>query len=135
MTALEIIIALTIHLLLPLIGLFYFIRLSIKMKKEEIQNAPIIELFVIFATYGGLLLVALTTLFWKWSGMASLGSFYLILGAPIAMGIIAYRHRKTRKDTKYNKWTYLSGILYFVIAPVTFLILYILIEYMRLNGH
>ncbi len=134
MTIGEIIIALTIHLLLPLIGLFYFIRLRARMKNEEIQNSPIIELFIIFATYGGLLLVVLAALIWKWSGMASLGTFYLILGAPVAMGIIAYRHRKTKRDTKYHKWTYLSGLLYFAIAPVTFLILYVLIEYLRING-
>lgn len=134
MTIAEIIIALTIHLFLPLIGLFYFIRLRAKMKKEEIQNAPIIELFIIFATYGGLLLVILTTLLWKWSGMASLGSFYLILGAPIAMGIIAYRHRKSKKDSKYHKWTYLSGILYFIITPLVILILWFVIEYLRIKG-
>jgi hypothetical protein len=134
MTVLEIIIALTIHLLLPLIGLNYFIQVRKRIKNEEVQNAPIIELFIIFATYGGLLLVTLTTLFWKWSGMASLGSFYLILGAPIAMGIISYRHRKTRKDSKYHKWTYLLGILYFAIASATFLILYVVIEYLRING-
>ena len=128
MTIAEIIIALTIHLLLPLIGLFYFIRLSKRMKKEEIQNAPIIELFLIFATYGGLLLVTLTALFWKWSGLASLGTFYLILGAPIAMGIISYKHRKTKKTSKYHKWTYLLGILYYAIAPVIFVILYFVIE-------
>jgi hypothetical protein len=97
-------------------------------EKEDIQNAPVIELFVIFATYGGLLLVSLTALIWKWSGMASLGTFYLILGAPIAMGIISYRLRKTKKTSKYHKWTYLLGILYFVIAPVLFLILYLVIE-------
>lgn len=134
MTKAEIIIALTIHLFLPLIGLIFFIRLRAKMKKEEIQNAPIIELFIIFATYGGLLLVILTTLLWKWSGMASLGSFYLILGAPIVMGIIAYRHRKTKKDSKYHKWTYLSGILYFIITPLVILILWFVIEYLRIKG-
>ena len=134
MTALEIIITLTIHIFLPLIGLFYFIRLRARMKKEEIQNAPIIDLFTIFATYGGLLLIVLTPLIWKWSGMASLGAFYLIFVAPIAMGVISYRHRKTKLNSQYHKWTFLSGILYFAIAPVTFLILYILIEYMKLNG-
>lgn len=134
MTISEIIIALTIHLLLPLIGLFYFIRLRTRMRKENIQNAPIIELFIIFATYGGLLLVILTTLLWKWSGMASLGSFYLILGAPIAMGIIAYRHRKTKKDSKYHKWTYISGISYFIITPIVILILWFVIEYLRIKG-
>jgi len=40
MTIVEIIIALTIHLILPLVGLFYFIRLRAAIKKEEIQNAP-----------------------------------------------------------------------------------------------
>ncbi len=134
MTILDIIIALAIHLLLPLIGLIYFIRLRVRMKNEEIQNAPIIELFVIFATYGGLLLVTLTALIWKWSGMASLGTFYLILGAPIAMGIISYRHRKTKKDSKYHNWSYLLGILYYAIAPVIFLMLYIVIEYLEING-
>lgn len=95
------------------------------MKKQDIPNAPTAELFIIFSTYGGLLLVVLTTLFWLWSGMASLGVFYLILAAPIIMGIIAYRHRKTRTISKYHNWTYISGLLYFVIAPVTFIVLFL----------
>jgi hypothetical protein len=124
MTAKEIIIALTIHLVVPLTGLIYFIRLTRRMGKENVVNAPIPEFFIVFATYGGLLLVTLTTLFWQWSGMASLGTFYLALGAPIAMGIIAYRHRKTKEDSKYHKWIYYSGLLYFAITPLIFLILY-----------
>ncbi len=60
-----------------------------------------------------------------WSGMASLGTFYLILAAPIIMGIIAYRHRETRTISKYHNWTYLSGLFYFAIAPVIFLILFL----------
>ena len=124
MTVKEIIIALIIHLLIPLAGLIYFLRLKRRMKNENIVNAPTAELFVIFATYGGLLLVTLTTLFWQWSGMASIGTFYLILGAPIAMGLIAYRHRKTKANSKYHNWTYIFGLLYFAIAPVTFFILF-----------
>jgi hypothetical protein len=92
------------------------------MKKEEVTNPPCIELLLIFVTYGGLLLVALTSLFWKWSAMASLGSFYLILGAPIIMGIIAYRNYGKRELSKYYLWTFWSGLLYFVIAPVTMLV-------------
>lgn len=128
MTIIELIITLTIHLILPLIGLYYFIRLRTRMIKEEIQNAPIIELFIIFATYGGLLLVTLTAIFWQWSGMASLGTFYLIIGAPIAMGIISYRHRKYRMTSKYHKWTYWLGVLYYAVAPVIFMILYFVIK-------
>jgi hypothetical protein len=134
MTILEIVIALVIHLIIPLIGLLYFTRLISKMKKEKIQNAPTIELFIIFATYGGLLLIILTALIWKWSGMASLGVFYLIFGAPIVMGLISYKNRKTRMNSKYHNLTYLSGILYYVIAPISLLTLYFIIENLEING-
>jgi hypothetical protein len=128
MTTKEIIIGLVIHLVIPLTGLLYFLRIKKQMKSENILNAPTTELFLVFSTYGGLLLVALTTLFWQWSGMASLGVFYLILGAPIVMGIIAYRHRQTRTVSRYHKWTYVSGLLYFAIAPITFGVLFLLSE-------
>jgi hypothetical protein len=128
MTTKEIVIALTIHLVLPLVGLLYFLHLRKKMNSDNVLNAPTIELFLIFATYGGLLLLTLTTLFWKWSGMASLGAFYLIIGAPIIMGTIAYRHRQTKTISKYHKLTYLYGLSYFVIAPLTFLFLSLVSE-------
>ena len=124
MTFKEIIIALTIHLFIPLTGLLYFLQLKNRMKNENIQNAPTTELFIIFATYGGMLLVALTILFWKWSGLASLGTFYLILAAPIIMGLIAYRNRKIKENSKYHKWTYKFGLLYFAIAPLIFIFLF-----------
>ena len=98
------------------------------MNNENIVNAPIIEFLIIFVTYGGLLLVTLTTLFWYWSAEASIGSGYLILVAPIVMGIIAYLNRQKRINSKYHNWVYLSGLLYFVIAPLIFLILYLVNE-------
>lgn len=121
----EILTAIVIHLIVPLIGLGLFLRLRNKMKKEKITNPPTAELFIIFTTYGGLLLVALTSLFWKWSGMASLGTFYLILGAPVAMGLIAYRNYKLRHESKYRDWSFKSGLLYYAITPLTFAVLLI----------
>jgi len=123
MTTREIIIALTIHLILPLTGLLYFFKIKRQIHRENIVNAPTIELFIIFATYGGLLLVTLTTFFWQWSGLASFGTFYLILAAPIVMAIIAIRQRKTKLNSKYHNWAFKSALLYFVIAPVTLTIL------------
>jgi fatty acid desaturase len=126
MTTKEIIIAFTIHLIIPLVGLLLFLKLKHKMKRENIENPPTIEFFVIFATYGGLLLVALTTLFWQWSGMASLGLFYLIIGAPIAMGFIAYKQRQKKTISKFHSCTYNSGLLYFIISPLTIFILFLI---------
>ena len=70
MTTKEIIIGLTIHLILPLAGLFYFLKIKSQMQRDNIVNAPTFELFIIFATYGGLLIVTMTTFFWQWSGLA-----------------------------------------------------------------
>ena len=125
MTLKEIIIALTIHLFIPLAGFLYFLQLKNRMKNENIKDAPTAELFIIFATYGGILLVTLTTIFWKWSGLASLGAFYLIIVAPIVMVLIAYRNRQTKEKSKYHNWIYKSGLLYFVIAPITFVFLFL----------
>ena len=126
MSFFEIIIALTIYIALPLTVLIIYIRLRRRIKKEKIESVPLNELLIIFATYGGLLLLFISCLVYpnSWSGMASLGIFYLIFIAPIVMGGIAYRHSKTIKKSKYHKWTYASGLLYFLITPVTFLILF-----------
>ncbi|NMM50785.1 hypothetical protein [Marinigracilibium pacificum] len=86
----DIIKAIFIYLIIPFTGLMYYLGLKRKMKAQEIPAPPAIELFIIFTTYGGLLLVTLTTLFWKWSAMASLGTFFLILVAPVIMGIIVF---------------------------------------------
>ena len=128
MTLKEIIIALSIHLIIPLIGLLYFLRLKKQMKSENVQEAPTTELFIIFATYGGLLLVTLTTILWQWSGMASLGTFYLVVGAPIAMGVIAHRQKKKVNISKYHRWTNNLSFSYFIIAPITLLILFLIAD-------
>lgn len=120
------VIALIIHLLVPAIGIGLYLWLLSKMSDENITNPLIIELFIVFATYGGLLIVILTSLFWEWSGLASLGTFYLIIGGPIAMGLIAYLNYKRRKESKYHKWTFLSGLLYFIVAPLSFAILFLI---------
>jgi hypothetical protein len=130
----EILKAIFIHLVVPLIRLGLFIKLRNRMTKEEINNPPTIELFIIFATYGGLLLVTLTSLFWTWSGLASLGTFYLILGAPLIMGIIAFRNYRLRHESKYRDWTFKSGILYFIITPITFAVLFFIVDRLE-RGH
>jgi hypothetical protein len=79
--------------------------------------------FVLYATYAGLLMVALTSIFWYWSGMASAGCFYLVLVAPILMAVIAYRNRKKRFISPYYMLAYKAGWMYFIIAPLTFFLL------------
>jgi formate-dependent nitrite reductase membrane component NrfD len=94
-------------------------------KMRRLTTIPKLELSIVSVTYSGLLLVTLTTyFFWPWSGMASLGTFYLIFGAPVAMGIIAFKHRKTKESSMYHRWVYYLALLYFVVAPLVFLTLF-----------
>ncbi|MBD3584046.1 hypothetical protein [Flavobacterium selenitireducens] len=125
MTTKEIITASIIHIVIPLLGFLLFLSLNKAMKKNT-QNAPEIELFTVFINYGILLIIVLTELFWKWSGIASLGTFYLIFGAPIIMGLIILRNKGKLSVSIYHKSIFFSGILYFVITPLAFITIYFL---------
>jgi len=122
--ATKILIGLFIHLFVPILGIIFFVRLSRRMFKEKIERPPVVELFLIFATYGGFLLVVLTSLFWEWSGMASIGTAYLIIIAPFVMGVIAFRQRKLNYLSKFHHYTYISSLLYYILVPLTFGILF-----------
>jgi len=113
-----------IYFIIPLLGVGIFIWLMKKMSNEKVISRPVLSLFIIFATYGGLLLMVLTTYFWEWSGMASLGMAYLIFIAPLLMIIIAIFQYKLRTLSGYHLWTFRLSILYFVIATITLAILF-----------
>lgn len=130
----EVIIGVLIHLIIPLIGLFFYFKLIKQMELEEIEETPKKEFFVIFATYGGLLLVILTTFLWVWSGMATLGFVYLLIGAPIVLGIIASRLKSKIEISKYHNWAYKSSIWYFAIGPATLIVLLVVINYLESNS-
>lgn len=118
MDSTKIIIALTIHLLIPLLGLLIYIQLIKRIKKSNIINPPIIDLFLIFAIYGGLLIIMLTSLFWVWSGLASIGTIFLIIIAPIVMLTIIIRNYNQRTISVYHRGTFISAVLFFLITPI-----------------
>ncbi len=89
------------------------------MKLEETPNAPITQLFWLFGTYGVLTILILTSLIWKWSGMASIGAFATLTIGPIIAGVSAYTVYKNRKLTKYHKLTYWLSIGYVGIVLLT----------------
>jgi len=123
----EVLVAIVIYLIVPLLGMGTYLLLVKRMLREDITNPPIIELFVIFAIYGAVLLIALTSLFWVWSGAASLGTLFLVFGAPIVMGFIAYRTRKRKNKSRYHQWTYALGWSYLVFLPFFLFTLYLIV--------
>lgn len=83
-----------------------------------------------FASFcsGGLLLVVLTCLFWQWSGMTSLGAFFLLfVGTPgmLLQSVCLYPGRKRGRYT-YTAWLLSLGFVlvmgatwlaYFLVTP------------------
>ncbi|HMI01681.1 MAG TPA: hypothetical protein VK541_04320 [Pedobacter sp.] len=124
MSVKEIIIVLFIHVLVPLAGLAIYLRLLAKLRKQNLVSTLGIYFLIIFITYGGLLMVVLTGFFWRWSGMASLGMFYLMLPAPVLMAVTAYNNNKLKSVSKYHFLAFRAGLLYFVIFPGFVLITY-----------
>ena len=103
---------LLIHLVVPASGFLVFERLNKSMLKAQVEHPPLVPLLVIFATYGGWLMIVLTELFWYWSGMASLGAAYLILIAPIAMTVMAVILYRQRRLSRYHFGAFIASGLY-----------------------
>jgi hypothetical protein len=118
----ELVRAILVNFAVPLTGLKVFLSLRERMLQRQIERPPIVPLFIIFETYGGLLMVVLTVLFWRWSGMASLGVFYLVLVAPIATTVLAVMLFRQRRLSPYHFGSFIaSGIYPCVVVPTVVL--------------
>ena len=91
------------YLLLPIAGIVAYVRLLRKMKREQVPRAPKLTWFALFYIYGGVLTMILTAIFCQWSGMASLGLFFLLFIAPAICGMIAWRHRHNIELSVYHR--------------------------------
>ena len=118
----ELVRAMLVNLVVPLAGLIIFFWLRDQMREQKIERPPIVPLFIIFATYGGLLMVVLTVLLWRGSGMASLGLAYLVLLAPIVMTILAVTLYRQRRLSQYHFGSFIaSGIYPCIVIPTVVL--------------
>ena len=111
-----------IHLVIPGIGFQVFLWLREGMLEDEIENPPVIQFFMIFATYGGWLLLVLTGLFWYWSGMALLVAMSLMFLAPVIMLLQAVRLYQQRNLSPYHRGAFLLSAGYLLI-PIAVIVI------------
>ncbi len=121
----EILIPIVIYVLLPIIGIIFFIYTNNKLKSNKQRELFTFKLFILFGCFGGLLLLLLTTLFWKWSGMASIGSILLFTIAPIFMFGIGYDSYK-KKDDVSEKILFQSSFLYMIMLMLIIVAVFII---------
>lgn len=103
---------LLIHLVVPAVGVAVYASLRRRMRAAGVLAPPDVALFLVFFTYGGLLVVLLTAAFWYWSGAASLGFAYLALVAPFVMAGTAFNLRERRTVSRYHAATFIVAAGY-----------------------
>jgi hypothetical protein len=92
------------------------------MRRQDVERWLALAYFVIFFVYGGLLMVALTSLFWEWSGMASIGTFFLITIAPFIMLVLAMVLWPSRTKNKFHRYAFSLSAIYALIVGIAFAI-------------
>ena len=100
----------------PLLGVIAFALLCRRMRQLQIPSPPIIPYFILFAIFGGWLVVFLTDIFWRWSGMASLGVGSLMFVAPFLTAGIALVLRKRRALSAFHRGAFFVSIAYSCLA-------------------
>lgn len=118
MSSREAIIAVLIHLLTPLAGSGCYVWLCRKMKKESVPAPPFLSYFNLFFSFGGWLMVALTLLLWKPSGMFLAGMFYLLFVAPVVTAAMAFCFRQERILSIYHHRAHQISTVYSVVSVV-----------------
>ncbi len=107
-----------VHIVVPLSGIVVYLLLVRKMKKQAIPHSPVYHLFWVFGTYGVLLIILLTEIFWKWSGMASIGTGGLAIFGPFILGYIMFKNHKYRTLTLYHKLTYRLSTAFLLLIGI-----------------
>jgi len=100
-----------IHVLIPLLGFTLFVLLCRKMQRAT-PSPPLLSFFLLFAIFGGWLMVCLTALLWRWSGLASLGVAALLLAAPFVTAGLAIRLRSQRTVSAFHRSAYFASVAY-----------------------
>ena len=119
MSVSKVIAGIGVNILVPLLGVVVFVLLCRRIRQAQIQSPPFFYYFILFATYGGWLMVLLTALFWEWSGMASLGVLYLVLIAPFVTAGIAYSLHSSYSLSVFHRVAYIASIVYSGLMLVT----------------
>jgi hypothetical protein len=103
-----------IYLVLPASGLAHYLVVRRRMDRRLARFA-----FWCYVAYGGLLQVVLTTFFWYWSGMASLGfaSLMLIFGPSLPIG--AARLARRGPESQRNDIFVILGVVFPIVLVVS----------------
>jgi hypothetical protein len=107
---------LLIHLVVPVAGIVLYVWLCRRLYRHGESPTVLLLLFPLFCCWGGVLLVALTGLFWYWSGMASLGTFFLLFASPFIFLPATIALRRSTRRSAVSEAAWYSCLFYYVVV-------------------
>lgn len=111
-----------INIVLPILGVLLFLVVNGKMYEILQEYSPTVGLFLIFACYGGILWGGLTSIFWKYSGMAGIGFAFMIGILPIASIAYYIKFHKMSSESRYHHWI-LKGLIAYPLIIFLFILI------------
>lgn len=115
MTNLEKVLAGLIHLVVPAIGIVFYLRVLRRIRQEGHLDALALPVLILFFIYGGLVMILLTAVCWEWSGAASLGLVFEVFVAPVMAAVIGWTFRDRKARSGYHAAVYRWSWRYFVV--------------------
>jgi hypothetical protein len=109
--------AIFIHIIIPIFGILIYLKTCRDMYVKSIPNPPYIQLLLLFFGFGGWLLIFLTLRFGYWSGMASLGFFFLLIVMPIIIAVCAVTLYSQGKLSNFHNYIFF-GCLAFLLMEL-----------------
>lgn len=115
--------AILINLSVPVIGAFFYLRLRLQMRKKQVPNPPEIPMMALFFGYCGLLILLLTALFWRMSGLASVEYILLLIPLPLViLGCIGWLY-PLRNVSRYHRYSLIGCVSYIVVMACVWMFL------------
>lgn len=106
-----------IHLLVPLVGLAWYCALARRLVVAGHPRSLRLHVLPLFVSYGGLVMILLTGMFWVWSAAASLGFLYLVTAAPLLHGFTVWKLWPRRAEAPaYRVILWLAGGFCLIVA-------------------
>jgi len=95
-----------VFVVIPLVGVAFYAWLCWVMSKRDIPEPPYITYFFLFAHAGIWFLLLLTAVLWGWSGMSSIGFFYLMFISAFPAVVFAFVLHGVRQDSAFHRWAF-----------------------------
>lgn len=108
-----------IYIFIPLIILWYYVRLVEKMKTEMVESSPRFSLFLVMMSYTVIPIVTTFPIFYDFMSVNELLIYYSYIAAPVVMIFVAAVNHGKRYHSRFHSGVYKASLIYLLVAPIS----------------